>query len=169
MGSFADVNTEVEVEPLKGKAPLIGMIYTSDNCMRPARAINMSALFHIVWLCSARGSVRMIKHTNYVVFFQVYIMVSSPLQCWWLYWSLPCWQEQRGLRTRGTLYVFRGFPLLAVLITDKPAHSLQSRMEMCWSQTWGLTQDNSTRWLLFFFILFSPVLCLSLTISPSGT
>lgn len=68
MGSFADVNTEVEVEPLKGKALLIGMIYTSDNCMRPARAINMSALFHIVWLCSARGSVRMIKHTNYVFF-----------------------------------------------------------------------------------------------------
>lgn len=80
MGSFADVNTEVEVEPLKGKALLIGMIYTSDNCMCPVGAINMSTLFHIVWLCSAR----MIKHKN-DVFFQVYIMVSSPLPCWWLY------------------------------------------------------------------------------------
>lgn len=97
-------------------------------------------------------------------------MVSSPLQCWWLYWSLPCWQERCGLRTRGARHVFGGFLLLAALITDKPAHRQQSRMEMCWSQTWRFIQENSTQWLPFFFFVVSVVLLFSvcLTISPSG-
>lgn len=76
--------------------------------------------------------------------FQIYLMMSSPLQCWWLYWSLSCWQEQCGLHTRRAFFVFRVFPPLAVLITDKLAH-IQSQREMYWSQTWVLTQENSTQ------------------------
>lgn len=92
--------------------------------------------------------------------FQVYIMVSSPLLCWWLCWSFSCWQELRCSLTRGTLYVLGGFPQSAVLITDKPA---RSQMEMCWLQTWGITLDNSSRWLFCLAVRCSPSI-----ISPSG-
>ncbi len=102
--------------------------------------------------------------------FQVYIMVSSLLQCWWLYWSLHCWWEWCGLCTRGTLHVFGGFLRSAALTTDKPAPRPQSRMEMCWSQTWRHTQENSNRWLLFFFFFsffkVSVVPPISVCISP---
>lgn len=80
--------------------------------------------------------------------FQVYITVPSPLQCWGLYSSLPCWQEQPGLHIRTTPCVFEGFPSLGEFITHNLEH-IQTQTEMCWLLTWVHILDNSTQRLLF--------------------
>lgn len=82
--------------------------------------------------------------------FQVLITVPSPLPCWGLYWSLPCWEEQPGLRIRRMPCVFEGFPPSEAFITDNLEH-IQTQMEMCWSQTWVHILGNSTQRLFFKF------------------
>lgn len=88
-------------------------------------------------------------------------MLSSPLQCWWPYWSLLCWQEQCGSCTRGTQHAFVAFLCWAALITDRPAHRLQSPMETCWSQTWRLIQENSIIGCFYCSSSLSRSCCLS--------
>lgn len=124
-------------------------------------------LYLYLYTCNSNKTTTWLNKSDHVFVFQVYITVSSPLQCWWLYWSLPCWQERCGLCTRGTLHVFGGFLRSAALTTDKLAPRPQSRMEMCWSQTWRFTQENSVRWLpFFFFFKVYVVLPFSVCLSP---
>lgn len=85
--------------------------------------------------------------------FQVYTTVPSPLQCWGLCWSLPCWQEQPGLHIRRTPCVFGGFPPLAASITDSLEH-IETQTEMCWLLTWVHILDNNTQRLRFFVFFF---------------